>query len=236
MADKNHMPRRMSATQALDFLSRVMEDSDEESSFSSEDEYNIHLSSESDNESEDRSRSIPIDQPQPGPSGIARYRPSQKRTIADVYQSDEDESSSRSTPSIDDSDSRSRSNPKPQNKTRGPNPGDWKQVTTEDEVYPQNFRFTPDRAPAVYADISEESTPLDCFMQLFDTEVRDQVIESINAYAAIKLRMSTPAKRYSVYRHWKPLTTYELYKFLAVIVQIGLDPKPQIRDYWDKSD
>ena len=40
MAD-NRMPRRMSATQALDFLSRVMEDSDEESSFSSEGEYNI---------------------------------------------------------------------------------------------------------------------------------------------------------------------------------------------------
>ncbi|GFO38162.1 PiggyBac transposable element-derived protein [Plakobranchus ocellatus] len=48
--------------------------------------------------------------------------------------------------------------------------------------------------------------------------------------------MNTPGKKYSVYQNWKPITHYELYKFLTVIVQISLDPKPQIRDYWDKSD
>ncbi|GFO02856.1 PiggyBac transposable element-derived protein 4 [Plakobranchus ocellatus] len=92
------------------------------------------------------------------------------------------------------------------------------------------------RAPGVDAPLNDESTPLDYFCQLFGEQVRDTLISSINDYAAHKVAMNTPAKKYSVYQNWKPITLYELYKFLAVIVQIGLDLKPQIRDYWDKSD
>ena len=45
------------------------------------------------------------------------------------------------------------------------------------------------------------------------------------------LNRPAPSPR-STYHTWTPVTFAELIKFIAVITQMGIDPKPQLRDYW----
>ena len=76
-------------------------------------------------------------------------------------------------------------------------------------------------------------TPLECFQTLFDDTVFDELLEKSNEYADTKLRASLPpeAPRSFLYS-WTPVTKSELYRFLAVTTQNGIDKKPSVRNYW----
>ena len=113
---------------------------------------------------------------------------------------------------------------------------EWKLVTNGDEVHFSSYRFQPARNSGVHVPLNQESTPLDCFKVFFDEVIKDKFKNSVNEFANRKVQMNTPARKYSVYSSWEPITDSEIYKFLAVLIQMGLDSKPQIRDYWDTSD
>jgi Transposase IS4 len=78
--------------------------------------------------------------------------------------------------------------------------------------------------------VNEESNELDSFLTLLDADAIDKLVLSINDYAAYRIEYNTPARRRCIFRDWKPVTSYELYKFFAVTAMMGIDPF--IRDYW----
>ena len=54
----------------------------------------------------------------------------------------------------------------------------------------------------------------------------------INSYADAKVAKNTPPRQFSIYRDWVNVTKHELYKFLCVLIAMGLDKKPSVKDYW----
>ncbi len=54
----------------------------------------------------------------------------------------------------------------------------------------------------------------------------------INTFAAHKMMMNNPPRRRSVYKTWKPVTDSEMLKFFAVLIAMGLNHRPSIKDYW----
>lgn len=113
----------------------------------------------------------------------------------------------------------------------------WISVSVEDRPRPstsQTFDFLPKnrRPPGVNADLTEQSTPIDCFSALFDEEVCNLLITAINDYATVKVLKHTPARMRSRFGNWVRITKCELFKFLAVTTAMGLDKRPSIKDYY----
>ena len=75
-------------------------------------------------------------------------------------------------------------------------------------------------------------TELQCFEALFDPDIIDQLLKDINEYGARKRMQNTPPRKRSCFDKWTDVTEKELLKFLAVVMVMGLDKRPCIKDYW----
>ena len=58
------------------------------------------------------------------------------------------------------------------------------------------------------------------------------LLENINAFAKVKINKNTPPSKRSRFGHMDPMTEMELYKFIAVVIAMGMDKRPFLRDYW----
>ena len=78
---------------------------------------------------------------------------------------------------------------------------------------------------------------IDCFEALFITDIREHLVREINNFAELKIQRNTPAQKRSQFSHacWRPITDGELYKYLSVIMAMGVDKRPNFRDYWTSS-
>ena len=70
------------------------------------------------------------------------------------------------------------------------------------------------------------------FFELFTDEVQDALIQFINSFAENKCQQSDKRSKDFVFASWKPINCYELMKFIAVVVAIGLDERAWMSDYW----
>ena len=112
----------------------------------------------------------------------------------------------------------------------------WNEINSNPDSRKHEFRFIPSKQPGVNADLNGDSTPLDCFFTLFDEEVQENLISYINNFAEHTLRTKLPASRASRFQEWYPVTRYELLKFIAVLIQMGIDKRPTIPEYWSMKD
>ncbi|XP_033113704.1 uncharacterized protein LOC117114216 [Anneissia japonica] len=117
----------------------------------------------------------------------------------------------------------------------GPIADNWNNVTNSQNdaaslVFP--FQPTQQRNPGVQALLDENSSELDCLFELLSDDIQDDVIRMINEFAEYRKRINNPPKRRSVYNTWKPIDRHELLKFLAVLIAMGLNKKPSIKEYW----
>ncbi|RUS72539.1 hypothetical protein EGW08_019706 [Elysia chlorotica] len=110
----------------------------------------------------------------------------------------------------------------------------WESVELGARTEGYNFEFHPKnrREPGVNAELNDQSTALDCFLELFTDDVFALLISSINDYASKIQQKNTPARQYSRFKDMKPVDLYEMRKFLAVLLAMGLDHRPEIVDYW----
>ncbi|GFS12825.1 hypothetical protein ElyMa_003121000 [Elysia marginata] len=95
-----------------------------------------------------------------------------------------------------------------------------------------NFRFSPPNGSGLQANLNETSTALDCFRVFMTQGVVQFLLNSVNAYADHRCRINNPPRRQSVFNSWYKLSECELYKFFAIVIQMGLDPAPAVRDYY----
>ena len=58
----------------------------------------------------------------------------------------------------------------------------------------------------------------------------------INSFAKIKCQLNTAARKHSVYSKWKPVIKAEILRYIAIAIVMGLQPRPEIRDYWSIKD
>ena len=112
------------------------------------------------------------------------------------------------------------------------NVDEWEEVVGDDDMRTHEFRFIPAKQPGVHAELDGTSTVFQCFIELFDMEVQEQLVTLINEFATYKLQQNNPATKRSRYTKWYPITTYELYKMFAVLIAMGIDHRPNLSDYW----
>ena len=90
------------------------------------------------------------------------------------------------------------------------------------------------REPGINAatGIDENSSAIDCFRALWTPEVFNQLLNTINNYAEQRQQRNNPPKKRSLIAKWEPLTLFELYKFIAVTITMGIIDMPTVKHYW----
>ena len=53
-----------------------------------------------------------------------------------------------------------------------------------------------------------------------------------NEYAKEQIRKNIPLKERSIWRHWVDVINEEIMAFFGVILNMGMNPKPEIQDYF----
>ena len=80
--------------------------------------------------------------------------------------------------------------------------------------------------------LPDNASPLQYLLSLMTEPIIDNLIANVNSYAQQKLKMNTPRRKYSTYSKWTPLDRNIFMKFLATLINMGLDPKHSIKDFW----
>ena len=70
------------------------------------------------------------------------------------------------------------------------------------------------------------------FGLLLSDDLLDYLVDMINSFAEYRISISLPAKKRSMFYNWQPVDKYEMLKFIAVLVAMGLDKRPSVKDYW----
>ena len=104
----------------------------------------------------------------------------------------------------------------------------------ENSESPFKWKFEPSRTPGVSPHIDNSFGPIDCFFELLTDDILHQIVKIINSYAKQKNRLNNPPRRRSIAATWKQIIDSELLRYLAIMIAMGLQPKPSIRDYWSK--
>ncbi|CAH1998833.1 unnamed protein product [Acanthoscelides obtectus] len=82
-----------------------------------------------------------------------------------------------------------------------------------------------------------EKTPLDFYNLFLDDEIMDLIVSNTNLYATqelCKLIAREEITTGSRYNAWTDTNREEMKIFIAFLLWMGLDRKPEIRDYWKK--
>lgn len=111
----------------------------------------------------------------------------------------------------------------------------WIEVSEEnDPGYPDNFSCNDN--PSVKHCPNRNSPPVSYFYLFFTPVLLDMFVKYTNLYADNYLRRNNgilpPNSRSRV---WRPVTRLEIIAFLAVLINMGLNPKATIYSFWSTS-
>ncbi|KAJ8262340.1 hypothetical protein GJAV_G00165340 [Gymnothorax javanicus] len=122
-----------------------------------------------------------------------------------------------------------RGRPSPRKRQRKSQPtgqeaSQWNLVTDPD-IEPQLPRFCPARKPGVQLDSAKKYSYLELFQLFFDHSVVKTLCENTNKNAD---RMRTLGRKCP----WEELTVEEFYRFLGLVIFMGLLKISAFKDYW----
>lgn len=75
-------------------------------------------------------------------------------------------------------------------------------------------------------------TELEYFQLFFTDNLITEIINETNRYAKEKIQKSTPLRKRSVWWSWQPITLQEMKAFFGLLINMGMNPKPEIDDYF----
>lgn len=118
--------------------------------------------------------------------------------------------------------------------------GGWKEIPTNKPNNPEHrtsnsYRFVPTHEPGVIAEFDETSSAFTCLQAILDNNVIDSLCTSVNDYAKLKSQRNNPPRRRSVYADWVQTDREEMLRFMAVLIVIGMNKRPRVRDYFRKT-
>lgn len=76
--------------------------------------------------------------------------------------------------------------------------------------------------------------PIDCYRHFITDEIIHLMVRETNRYAEQHVQKEKLAKR-SKTLQWRPTTNEEMFRFLGIILEMGLVQMPEIDYYWSKS-
>lgn len=118
-----------------------------------------------------------------------------------------------------------------------------KQPSSEDKNYKPYLDSDPDFDTFPYTLLSgykaplgpqQPQTPLDFFQLFLTGELIDHIVKETNTYAYEHISMATPLQKRSIWSNWKDLTADEFKAFLGIVINMGLNPKPNLQDYFSQ--
>lgn len=144
-----------------------------------------------------------------------------------VAPSDTEESDSTEASEEEDEDGRDGGNN--QNNT-GPRGTDW---TAYLDNLP-DFDPLPFTVPNPGSQVSSSNVKceLDYFQLFFTDQLIEQIVRETNRYARDKISSAGVLQQYSIWKDWEDVRVEEFKAFLGVIVNMALNPKPELKEYF----
>lgn len=76
------------------------------------------------------------------------------------------------------------------------------------------------------------TSPIDYFQLFFTDDLLSEIVKETNRYAREKIQKVTPLKKRSMWWSWTDVTLEEIKAFLGIVINMGMNPKPEISDYF----
>ncbi|XP_017572500.1 piggyBac transposable element-derived protein 4-like [Pygocentrus nattereri] len=100
----------------------------------------------------------------------------------------------------------------------------WKSESDKDQE-PELPKYNPKRTPGVQVDCTRSYSPLELFQLYFDMDVVGKIVLNTNKYAVKK-------KEQGRKHQWQPIGIDDLFKFIGLVIYLGLSKAKSIRDHW----
>lgn len=76
------------------------------------------------------------------------------------------------------------------------------------------------------------ASPLEYFQLFFTDALLLEIVKETNRYANEKILKNTPLRKRSMWWSWKEVDLVEIKAFLGVIINMAMNPKPELGDYF----
>ncbi|XP_039275048.1 piggyBac transposable element-derived protein 4-like [Nilaparvata lugens] len=123
-----------------------------------------------------------------------------------------------------------------QNPTVPQNTGNvvWRDVSPADRLHEFQFEERPGFCEQQLNQLTDHK-PIDFFLLFFDNEIQNMLVAETNRYAEqqiIKGICEETISEHSFVAKWSDTNPNELMKFFGLIIWMGLDQKPTLKDYY----
>lgn len=99
----------------------------------------------------------------------------------------------------------------------------------------QHFRFTVQNSGIQIPMLNRPNDEMGYFQLFFTDELLHEIVNTTNNYAEQKLAKLNPLPKYSVFRKWKETNLKELKALLGVLINMALNPKSELYEYFHKN-
>jgi hypothetical protein len=94
---------------------------------------------------------------------------------------------------------------------------------------PKAYTFTKNAGPQF--NLLPDAEPMDYFILFFSDELLHNIVTETNRYARHKIA-ELQLSLWSIWSRWSDVSVPEMKLFLGLIINTGLTPLPDIKDYW----
>lgn len=108
---------------------------------------------------------------------------------------------------------------------------EWIDVTEEDSWQHKNINDF-DGEVVLPSTFDADTKPIEYFQLFFDNELIDLIVEETNRYATTKAQR--PFSRYARMQYWSDCSSEDMKALLGVIINMGLNSRPDITDYFSR--
>lgn len=113
-----------------------------------------------------------------------------------------------------------------------PPPSEWRQWNENDVSFPKFIHSNKDNAGFKPPPQFNRESEIEYFKLFFTDELFNQIVKETNKYAKDKIQINTPLSKNSAWRTWVDSTVPEMKAFIGLIMNMALNPKPTIQDYF----
>lgn len=109
----------------------------------------------------------------------------------------------------------------------------WKPYKADEPEF-KTFDFTVPKPGFQIPPEHRPSNPLGYFQLFFTDDLISEIVAATNAYATDKINRKRPLQRFSIWHEWFDVTVNEMKAFFGVILNMAINPKPEIVDYFSE--
>ena len=107
----------------------------------------------------------------------------------------------------------------------------WK-VYRDGDCDPIRFPYSVTQQGFTLPQSARSKTELEYFQLFFSDDLIGEIVTATNMYAAGKIEKVTPLTKYSMWHSWKNVSSKEMKAFFGVILNMALNLKVQLVDYF----